>query len=90
VPVAVTVKLPAKPRVKVVLLALVMEGDRLIVMLKFCVASGNMPFVAVTTPLKVPRAVGVPERRPAGVNVRPVGRVPDVTEKVMGAVPVAV
>jgi hypothetical protein len=50
-PVAVTVNVPATPLVKLVLLALVMTGDWLIVILKFCVASGNVPFAAVTVPL---------------------------------------
>ena len=48
-----------------------------------------MPFEAVTVPLKVPAAVGVPDKVPAEVNVRPVGSEPAVSEKVMGAVPVA-
>ncbi len=46
--------------------------------------------VAVTVPVKVPFAVGVPEMAPAALKVRPVGSAPAVTEKVMGAVPVAV
>ena len=79
-PVAVTVKVPAEPRVKLALLGLVMTGAEFIVMLKFCVALGNVPLAAVTVPLKVPRAVGVPERTPADVNVRPVGSEPAVTE----------
>ena len=89
-PVAVTVNAPAVPSVKLVLLALVMMGASLIVMLKFCVASGKTPLVAVTTPAKVPRAVGVPEITPADDRVSPVGSEPVVTEKVIGAVPVAV
>ena len=89
-PLATTVKLPAIPSVKLVLSALVMEGGWLIVMLKFCVALGNVPFAAVTVPANVPEAVGVPERIPADVRLRPGGRVPAVTEKVMGVVPVAV
>ena len=31
--------------------------------------------------------VGVPASKPAGVSVRPVGSVPDTTEKLRGAVP---
>jgi hypothetical protein len=89
VPVAVTVNVPAVPIEKLVLLALVMLGDRLIVMLKLWVALGSTPFEAVTVPLKVPRTVGVPERTPAGVNVRPVGSTSEVV-KVIGVVPVAV
>ena len=89
-PLAVTVKVPAALTVKLVLLALVMAGASLIVMLKSCVALGNMPLVAVTVPVKVPRVVGVPERTPADVNVSPVGNEPDVTEKVIGAEPVVV
>lgn len=57
---------------------------------KACVASGDMPFVAVTVPVYVPGVVGVPERTPAGVNVRPAGNEPGVAEKVIGVVPVAV
>ena len=89
-PVAATVNEPAEPSVKLVLLPLVMLGARLIVMLKLCVASGSVPFVAVTTPLYVPMVVGVPERTPADVKLSPGGNEPGMDEKVIGAVPVAV
>jgi hypothetical protein len=89
-PVAATVKVPAMPSVKLALSALIMTGVRLIVMLKFCVASGAVPFAAVTVPLKVPRAVGMPEIAPADVNVSPVGNEPDETENIIGAEPSAV
>ena len=46
---AVTVKLPAVPVVKVVLVALVMAGAWLTVRVKFCVAFGETLLVAVTT-----------------------------------------
>jgi hypothetical protein len=46
-PVAVTVKEPAVPTVKVVLLALVMAGAWFTVRLKLCVAAGATPFWAV-------------------------------------------
>ena len=58
------------------------------VMLKFCVAAGAVPFVAVTVPVKVPLAVGVPLIAPAPLSVSPAGSAPAVTLKV-GA-PVAV
>jgi hypothetical protein len=44
--------------------------------------------VTVTVKLEVPAVVGVPEMTPvAGAKVRPVGRVPTVTDQVKGAVP---
>ena len=52
------------------------------VMLKFCVASGAVPFVAVTVPVKVPAVVGVPLITPAELKVRPAGKAPLVTLKV--------
>jgi hypothetical protein len=42
--------------------------------------------VATIVKLNVPAAVGVPERTPAGLSVRPGGSVP-VEEKVCGATP---
>ena len=60
------------------------------VMEKSWVALGEMPLVAVTVPLKVPAAVGVPESTPAELSVNPDGSVPEVREYVMGVVPVAV
>jgi hypothetical protein len=46
-PVAVTVKVPANPMLKVVWLALVMDGPAVTVKVKFCTASGDTPLVAV-------------------------------------------
>ena len=43
----VTVKVPAVPTVKVVALALVMAGASLTVRVKFCVALGATPLLAV-------------------------------------------
>jgi hypothetical protein len=53
-----------------------------IVMLKFCVASGAVPFVAVTVPPKVPTVVGVPLITPTELKLNPGGRLPAVTLKV--------
>ena len=53
-----------------------------ITMLKFCVASGAVPLVAVTVPLKVPTVVGVPLMTPAALKLNPGGRLPAVTLKV--------
>jgi hypothetical protein len=61
-----------------------------IVMLKFCVASGAVPFVAVTVPANVPVDVGVPLIAPPELNVNPVGKAPLVTEKVGALVAVYV
>ena len=49
-------------------------GGRAMVMLNACVAFGAVPLLAVTVPLKVPRAVGVPLITPAGLKVKPEGR----------------
>src|SRR5438045_266609 len=59
------------------------------VMLKACVASGSTLFDAVTTPVKVPAAVGVPESTLAA-SESPEGMAPDVTEKLGAGEPVAV
>ena len=59
--------------------ALVIAGGVPITMVKFCVAAGAVPFDAVTVPLNVPSADGVPEIAPAALRLRPVGRAPDVT-----------
>ena len=53
-----------------------------IVMLKSCVASGAVPFVAVTVPVNVPTVVGVPLITPAELKPNPGGRLPAVTVKV--------
>jgi hypothetical protein len=43
---------------------------------------------AVTVKLKVPLAVGVPERMPvADARVRPAGRLPEVTDQVYAGTP---
>ena len=59
--------------------ALVIVGAVPITMVKFCVAFAGIPFDAVTVPLYVPAAVGVPEITPAPLRLRPVGSAPDVT-----------
>ena len=69
---------------------LVIKGAVPITMVKFCVAFAGIPLVAVTVPLYVPAAVGVPDNTPAVLKVRPVGSAPDVTAKVIVVVPVAV
>ena len=57
---------------------------------KPCVASGRVPLEAVIVPLNVPVAPGVPEITPPVPNVRPVGKAPPLTVKVMGVLPDAV
>ena len=52
------------------------------VMLKFCVALGAVPFAAVVVPLKVPTVVGVPLITPAALKLNPGGKLPAVTLKV--------
>ncbi len=52
-----------------------------------CVAE-PAEFCAVTVNVYLPVAVGVPEITPALLRVSPVGRLPDVTDHVMGVVPV--
>ena len=59
-------------------------------MLKFCVAAGPTPLLAVTVPVKVPTAVGVPEITPPVLRLSPVGNAPEVTVKVGAGEPVAV
>jgi hypothetical protein len=80
VPVAVTLKEPSVPSVKVALAALVMAGacvaDAFTVNVKFWVALGETPFEAVKTIGNAPVWVGVPFRTPA-LNVTPVGSAPD-------------
>jgi hypothetical protein len=49
------------------------------VMLKFCVASGAVPLVAVTVPVNVPTAVGIPLITPAAFKLNPGGKPPAVT-----------
>ena len=45
-----------------------------IVMLKFCVALGAVPFAAVVVPLKVPVVVGVPLITPPALKLNPGGK----------------
>ena len=59
--------------------ALVIAGGVPIWILKFCVATGAYPLDAVTVPLNVPAADGVPEITPAPLRLRPVGNAPEVT-----------
>ena len=90
-PVAVTVKVPAVPSVKVVWLAEVMAGpvpDELTVRVKLWVAGVPTPLVAVKVIGKVPPAVAVPDRTPLA-KVTPVGSVPDSVMVGVG-LPVAV
>src|SRR5437879_5686934 len=90
-PVAVTVKEPAVPTVKVVLSALVMAGAWLTVSVKLWVAFEPTPLLAVTVIASVPPvpAAGVPLSTPvAAVKVTPVGRGP-VSLKVGAGKPVA-
>jgi len=61
-----------------------------ITMVKVCVAFGDVPFVAVTVAVYVPAVVGVPLKTPALLRVSPGGSVPEVREKVMVGLPVAV
>ena len=60
------------------------------VMLKAWLALGDIPLVAVTAPEKVPTCVGIPERTPAEVRVRPCGKLPEPRLKVGDGVPLAV
>jgi len=81
-PDAVTVKLPAPPTVKVVLVALVIAGAWSTVNVKFCVALVPTPLLAVNVmgyALPVP-AAGVPLSVPVpgeALKVTPAGSVPD-------------
>jgi hypothetical protein len=90
IPVAVAVKDPAAPTVNVVLGPLVMAGAWLTVNVKFCVASGVTPLLAVMMMGYVPPvfAAGVPLSTPAE-KVRPAGNVPVALKAGVGN-PVAV
>ena len=91
VPVAVTVNVPAVPSVKVVVLAEVIAGAPVTVKVKFCVASGVTPLVAVMVTANTPFTEGVPDSTPlVPSKVTPVGKEPVVIEKVGAGVPVAV
>ena len=59
-------------------------------MLKFCVATGSTPLLAVIVPVKVPSVFGVPLITPALLKLRPVGKPPAVTLKVTVGEPLAV
>src|SRR5262245_19917678 len=78
-PVVVTVKLSAVPTVNVSLVTLVIDGGALTATVKFCVAFGSTPLVAMSVTGKDPLCVGVPESSPPDDSVRPVGSVPAVT-----------
>ena len=54
-------------------------GGGAMVMLKFWVALGAVPLLAVTVPVKVPTVVGVPLITPAALKLNPVGNAPAVT-----------
>jgi hypothetical protein len=91
-PLAVIWKLPATPMVKVTVFVLVMCGGlvtALIVMLKFWVAFPAV-FRALTVPVKVPVAVGVPVIAPPALKLSPVGNAPALTLKVGAGEPIAV
>ena len=91
VPDAVQVWLYAVPTLPVAgSAALVKAGAWVMTIEKSWVALGRVPLDAVMEPLKVPGALGVPEITPPGLSVRPAGRAPEVTVKVMGEVPDAV
>ena len=80
---AVTVKEPALPLVKVVEAPEVITGASFTVKVKDWVASGETPLVAVMVIGKEPLAVGVPESTPVVLfNVTPDGKVPAVLENV--------
>ena len=51
------------------------------------VALGAVPLAAWMVPVKVPVTLGVPEITPLVLRLRPVGRLPALTVKVIGAVP---
>src|SRR5690606_1150543 len=60
-----------------------------IVILKDCVAFGDVPLLAVTVPLYTPAVVGVPLNTPALLRVRPGGSAPALTVEGIGALPAA-
>jgi hypothetical protein len=68
----------------------VIAGAWFTVMVKFWVAAGETPLLAVTVPVKTPGAVGVPLIAPAPLKVSPVGNAPLVTLKVDAGDPLAV
>ena len=74
-PVAVRVKLPRVPAVKVVAATLKKCGISSTISVKVRVALVPTPFVATMFSVKVPLCSGVPLSKPALVKVTPVGRV---------------
>ena len=60
------------------------------IMVKPSLAVLPIPLAASMTPLNVPTVVGVPETRPAALNVRPLGSVPEASTNDGLGVPVAV
>ena len=58
--------------------------------MKFWVASGGMPFVAVMVNVNTPAAVGVPLRDPPALKVTPVGSGPGVENVIAAGKPLAV
>jgi hypothetical protein len=91
-PVAVTVNVPAAPKVNDVVFALVIAAAWLTVSMKLCVAAVPIPLLAVKVMLYAPPvpAAGVPLSTPVeGLKVTPLGNVP-VTVKVGAGRPVAV
>ncbi len=68
---------------------LVMTMAGVMVIEKFWVALGRVPFAAVMVPVNKPAVVGVPEMTPPELSVSGGGKAPDVTENVIGALPVA-
>ena len=67
-----------------------MAGVWFTVMLKFWVATGETPLLAVTVPVKTPDAVGVPLIAPVALRLNPVGKAPAVTLNVEAGKPLAV
>ena len=90
-PVAVTVKLPEVPTVKVVSAALVMAAGSVTVRVKACVAAVPTPLLAVKVRLYTPPvpAAGVPPSTPL-VKFTPWGSVPPVWVNVGAGKPLAV
>jgi len=89
-PVAVAVNDPALSTVNVALFALVMAGACPTVSVKFCVALGVTPLLAVMAIGNVPLTVAVPESTPAELNVTPLGRLPVSLKVIVVGNPVAI
>ena len=90
-PVAVTVKLPAVPTVKVVSAVLVIVADSVTVSVKFWVAAVPTPLVAVKVRLYTPPVpvAGVPAST-VPLKVTPLGSVPPVWVNIGAGKPLAV